>query len=655
MNRSRRPTLDPSLIAVLRSAGEDMFDALLVDASGSDRPLKVREERRLPAAAVSAWLERHEAGTRLLLLPSAATICRLYRLEGVSREQAEQALRLQAESHLLGGVPPHRIAMSLLPLGGSASEGGSPHAGVLLAWPEQAEIAMPPGGGWRVVPEIAALLAVPGAPIASEPLCWADPSDGSVAVVMPTPAGGVLPRATCEIPLESESWDSALRRAIAETAMAAGWPAASTAEFARAAAAASGASEPQLSLPPTLAADLESAVEGLPATAVGRLLAATAIAASGPLQALTRILPSGESQEQSPIERAIARALARLAEPRVAAAAIAAAVLLAAIVPVVSAGVRLSILRWKVPDPLAFESSMRDSERRLAVYRELQGQAWPVAKLLGDLSNCLPESIELQSVMIQHGEPITIRGLAKPEAGRSGIDAIIELEQRLRETQVFDKITKRWDEPDARGVLTFSLSTHVTRPTHQPRFESSGDYAVTSFAERRYGPAARAVASSSRDGEAPRRETPRASVPAPSVPAPPSASTPTPDPPAAAAPASVAEGEGEGEAPPPPAVVAMGEESVSAGEASGQLPQRGIGRRRGEAAASREVEVPAPAAEGLPPALSDLEIGAMSRAEARTALERVARARQMPGLDDEAKARLKSDFDRLMQRVREAP
>jgi hypothetical protein len=654
LNRSRRPTLDPGLIAVLRSAGEDMFDALLVDASRSDRPLKVREERRLPAAAVSAWIERNEAGTRLLLLPSAATICRLYRLEGVSREQAEQALRLQAESHLLGGVPPHRIAMALLPPGGAASDGGLEHAGVLLAWPEQAEIAMPPGGGWRVVPEIAALLAVPGASIASEPICWADPSDGSVAVVMPTPAGGVLPRATCEIPLESESWEHALRRAIADTAMAAGWPAASTAQFARGAAAASGATEPELSLPPSLASNLESAVEELPATAVGRLLAATAIAASGPLRALSRILPSGELQEQSPIERAIARALARLAEPRVAAVAIAAAVLLAALVPVVSAGVRLSILRWKLPDPLAFESSMRDSERRLAVYRELQGQAWPVAKLLGDLSNCLPESVELQSVMIQHGEPITIRGLAKPEAGRSGIDAIIELEQRLRQTQVFDKITKRWDEPDARGVLNFSLSTHVTRPTHQPRFESSADYAVTSFAERRYGPAARAVASASREVAAPRRDTPQASVPAPAAPALPPASAPAPAPSAMpGAEATASTGEGDGGA--PPAVVAMGEENGAAGEPSSPLPQRGIGRRRGESAASREVEVPAPAAEGLPPALSDLEIGAMSRAEARTALERVARARQMPGLDDEAKARLKSDFDRLMQRVREAP
>ena len=88
----------------------------------------------------------------------------------------------------------------------------------------------------------------------------------------------------------------------------------------------------------------------------------------------------------------------------------------------------------------------------------------------------------------------------------------------------------------------------------------------------------------------------------------------------------------------------------------GGLPDRGIGRRRADATsgAGRGVAVPAPAADDPPRVLSDMEIGAMSRAEAQAELARVSRARQSPGLDDETRDRLKSEFDRLLQRAREA-
>lgn len=659
MSRSRRPNFDPNRIALLRRHPSGDFDAMLAIASprsGGPARLAVAERTRVPAAGASAWADAAAAGTRLVLLPSAATICRGYRIAEMAAPQAEQSLRLQAEAHLLGGVPPHRVAMGLLP-----ESAGADRVGVLLAWPQQAEIARPGGRSWRVVPEIAALLAASGGDPPPEPLLWAEPSDGSIAVVLADARGGIAMRATCELPSDGESWPDAVRRTLAETAVSAGWSASRAAAAAEAISSEATGQAPLLAMPASTAAPFAAGIESLPPDPAGRLLAAAALAAIGPMEALTRITPDAAAEEQTPLERAVHTALTRLAKPRAAVATIAVALLVAALVPIVTAGLRVAILRWKLPDPLGFESAMRDSDRRLAVYRDLQTQAWPLAKLLGDLSNCLPESIELQSVVIAHGEPITIRGLAKPEGSRTGAESIIELERRLRETGVFDKITKRWEEPDARGVFSFSLSTHVTRPTFQARFEPEGDYAVTSFAERRYGAAARPAASSataaSTSGQTAATPSPRGREPAAAASAEDASSSdrpsglparadrsPEPSPTPAAAMADGIDAGGE----------SAGGDAAGGSDAAGSLPERGIGRRRADGG-SRAVEVPTPEAEGPPPALSDLEIGAMSKAEVRTALERVAKARQLPGLDDETKARLKADFDRLMSRLREAP
>jgi hypothetical protein len=657
VTRPRRPTFDPSTIAVLRGAGDGLFEALVASAEPGG-PIKVREQRRISAAAMPAWLERHEVGTRLLLLPSAATICRLYALPGMSREHAEQALRLQAESHLLGGVPPHRIAIALLPSDAEGSEAAGDRAGLLLAWPAQAAVEVPPGSGWRVVPEIAALLALPGATTASSPIAWSDPADGSVAVVMPVPKGGVLPRATSEPPIESEPWGVAVRRATAETAMAAGWSPAAAAALAADSIGLGAAEAPGLSLPDDLANRLRREIPTTPGDDIGRLLLGAVLAATGPLRPTTEIVPAAKVERVPWPQRAIDAAVATLSNPRKATIALVAALVVAAVLPLGAAWLRVTILRWKLPDPAAFETAMRTSERQLAVYRELQNQAWPIAKLLGDLSNCLPESIELESVVVAHGEPITIRGIAKPEGGRAATVAILDFEDRLRNTQVFGPVTKRWDPPDSRGVHKFTLSATVARPTLQPRFPTEEDFAERSFAERRYGPAARtagtlASAESSRpataEAGADRGDAGESSSSAARRP---SAAAPRRT---AAAPQAPSPQSPEGFDDRPPSADPTTEAAAASG-GEGVLPDRGIGRRRADATtgAGRGVTVPAPVANDPPRVLSDAEIDAMSRAEAQAELARVSRARQSPGLDDQTRERLKSEFDRLLQRAREA-
>lgn len=641
-SRRRRTVLDPTILAVVRSAGGGSWDAIVVEPGGTG--IRIRERRRLAGESVESFLDAQRAGVRLAVVPSAATICRMFRFPGVPAEQVRQALRLQAETHLLGGVPRHRTAVAPLP---SGMLGPDP-SGLLLAWPEQSQAAMPPGRGWRAVPEVLALLATQTASGLIEPGFIADERDGSIGVLLTGPDGPLL-RATCEAD-EGGAWLVTVRRALVETAMAAGHQPADAAAIAD--RMLDGAtSKDGLVFSGPVAAGTSSSGDR-----IDSLLLAIASAASGPLREFTEILDRPETETRPGFAGFVEVALARLSEPAFAFRFAIAAVLVAMVIPVAAAGLRVAILRAKLPDPGAFESSMQESERQLAVYRELEAQAWPFMKVLGDLSNCMPEAIEIESIVMGHGEPITIRGIAKPEDDQNGADAILEMERRMRACGIFDKITKRWDPPDGRGVYEFSLSADVARPTRPARFSEAEDFAVTSLAERRYGPAAKpasgrstgeasdsvaadesdAPSTTERESASPSRRGSNGSTRASTTPP---ASTET---------EAAASEAGDSVA-----------DAADASDAGAGLPDRGIGRRRptgeGTSSGGREVAVPDPSTTVAAVDYSDAEIEAMSKAEAQTALGKVARARQSPGLDDAAKERLRTLFDKLLRRVREAP
>lgn len=638
MSASRRVQPDPTLTCVVRPRGEGSFDALLLrDAEGDGA--KVLERRRISAEAIASWLASTSPATRLLLLPASATICRLYRLPpNLPLDQTRQALMLQAESHLLGGVPAHRTSVGLLP----GSE-GSAAVGVLLAWSEKSKIEVPPGSGWRVVPEPLALLAIGESHGASRLHAFADERDGSIALRLRL-GDRLLLRATCETPDAGEDWERAVRRAVAETALAGGVDGTQTARLAEEVASRATRADG------VLAVGLDEVRPEFAGVAaddpIGRLLAAAARAAHGELRGLVTITPQAPVEAKPPLQQAIDSAVATISSPRGAIRVALVAILLAALVPIAAAGVRVAILRAKLPDPDAFEQAMRESEQQLAVYRELEEQAWPMMKILGDLSNCMPEAIEVDSIVVGHGEPVTIKGTAKPEGAATGADAILEMERRMRATQIFDKITKRWDPPDARGVYEFIISADVARPTSRTRFAEAEDFAAKSLAERRYGPLARPGGAPKLDETAP--------VDSPAD---------LPSEPAQVVATSPESGQTEvAGVTVTPAIDATQASADASPERGGTTPQRGIGRRRatpepaaGGEGGGRAVEVPQAGETAAAVSFTDDEINAMTKAEAQSALGRVSRARQSPGLDDDAKARLKDLFDKLLRRVREAP
>ncbi len=611
-----------------RHAGAGAFDLLTGSMSGGVfRPGSLR---RVEAALLPGLLDKERIGTRFATLPCGATVCRTFRLPGVPPEQLKAVLTLQAESHLLGGIPRHRTAVEPLP---SGTLGPEP-VGLLLAWPEQSTASMPPGSGWRVVPEILCLLEG-GASTGSSISFMADARDGSVGVALRGPDGPML-RATCEANDGDGSWPDTVRQALAETAMASGHEPATAKKLAEEALATS-VKVDDLTLSAGNANDLKA------------LLSALAKAAAGPLGAFCAIIETPPTVERGGLHGAVERSLRHLADPKFAMRFTAAAVLLAMAIPVAAAGLRVAILRSKLPDPEAFERSMKESEQQLAVYRELESQAWPFMKVLGDLVNCMPEAIEAESIVMGHGEPLTIRGIAKPEGSETGADAVLEMERRLRASGVFEKITKRWDPPDGRGIYAFSLTADVAKATRQARFGEGEDFAVTTLAERRYGPSARP----GRTDPPPGTEGAAGEPSGNDAPSTTTVERPTRTPSRTVASAA---GDSEGD---PPATDAR--ESSTTPSGSG-LPDRGIGRRRpsdGDQPTSGDSggrAVSVPGSNEAPPTInySDAEIEAMSKAEAQAALGKVARARQSPGLDDEAKERLRAMFDRLLRRVREA-
>ncbi len=224
----------------------------------------------------------------------------------------------------------------------------------------------------------------------------------------------------------------------------------------------------------------------------------------------------------------------------------------------------------------------------------------------------------------------------------------------MRACGIFDKITKRWDPPDGRGVYEFSLSADVARPTRPARFSEAEDFAVTSLAERRYGPAAKPA--TGRSSDEPARTTAADAPDAPSTTEREPASTSRRASAGASRAATTPPADQDATSSEPGDSVANAAEEPST--AGSGLPDRGIGRHRPSddgATGGREVAVPDPSTTVAAVDYSDAEIEAMSKAEAQTALGRVARARQSPGLDDAAKERLRTLFDKLLRRSREAP
>jgi Tfp pilus assembly protein PilN len=585
---------------------------------------------------MGAWLDRWMAGSVLMLLPSASVIARTLTLPTAATDRLAMALRLQVENVLLGGTPRHRAGAGLL----AATEGQDDRHALLVEWPQSSAVPdvpndLPPDLNVTYAPGIAALAAL-GSGRPRSLMVDLDRESGCIGIALHM-GQAITFRVIREDGSDQDAWRESARRAIAETLLLAGVDDSDVASMVEAAQEQFPAGGSGLIAPggPS-AGELSAMVAGTSAEAGWwhrwGLLVGAGLASASEL-APTVQLRAVEARTSGGL---LTRMIERCSEPKAATVLVASAIAAVALLPLGVAGLRVAVLGWKLPDPQAYERLLQRADQQAAMYREYQRFAWPMTKLLGDLASTTPEGIELESVSVAFGSPMTISGAAKPQGTQGATDAILMMERQMRDSGIFDRVVKNWEAPNAAGIVKFTITASVTQPVQMPDYPEVQDFAKRTLRDRRYGTdSGSAVASSSPAAPSTPTAPPPSAGGAPVVAINPPGTPPrTPD----AAPTT------------PPA-----DSGTTTASATEGRTRRGFGSAANDAA-TRGSSRPASGEEvaAIPDALTDEQIKSMSKAEANEALARVSRARAQKNLDPAVEQRLKDEFYKLINHQKTA-
>jgi hypothetical protein len=622
-------TSDPQILGVLHRTGRTWQALAAARKNGQPEILAAREFTPDRLARLDEWLDEQNVGAVLCVLPAGAVICRTFSLPDAPSEQLEQALRLQAEAHLLGIAPPHRLGMAVLP----NAAGETTRTGLVLAWPEAAVFPVPPTRrSMEFVPDVGAIAALLNGHRPNDAMLWLDREDGSVAMAI-THSGGAIFRATREEATSTEHWQRSVGRIAAETALSVGHTGSFVEALARDAQSKAGelrASESRLFIPAEVISSATSRAKGLGADAMwwaqhGIAAGAALARFEGPLSALTRLQQSPPVETPTPI----LAAAQKLSRPQTAALVVIVCVLIAMFGPLAFAGARLGILKLRFGEVQTQLKHATTVKHQISMYKELENQnAWSMTKLLSDIAVYTPIGIELETIRVEGGKDFSVGGTAIAMDGKTPAQVVAQMQDNLRSHGMFTEIIVNAGKSDNLGRYKFDLSAKVHKPYHVPKLPEELDFGGTPYAVRLYGEAARA---------------------------PGSASAPTAKPPSSideqqGGNTQVASNPDRGgrhpdalrETPPDDtnSASAIGSRAVFAGDTAGIDPT------------GRELQAnPRP----IPPALDPEQIKVMSVPELKDALSKVGAARQNRDLDQQTKDRLKAEWDLIMEHMRKAP
>ena len=669
MKRRTKAQIDPDCVVALSVSDEKAFrfrrNETGVVMQGAWDASQIDNNAKSPAATIA-------------VLQPARIVCRTIELPDATEDKLEIALQLQAETKQMGSVHPWRTASSVLAF--RCDDGG--RTGVVVDWPTNdvgpsLSRDLPPDGEPLFAGDSAILAAVMDG-YAAGPLVSVTQDRTAFSFALRTPKG-LSVRSTR---IDPSQWPDAATMAVIESALSGGMNAAQAETLVGLLdEAVAAAGDGGFGCTQTDRDSLAAYVSGLDDVDAWREHGLKALAAliwfspAKPLVSL-RAQPMGERPGH------VGEWINRLGDPQslVRAAVIFVAMLVVA--PPLFAGCRLLVLHWKIGDMENNERRLRTYQKQLDLYSDLTRRAWPMGKLLGDLSNVTPDGVDWEDLTISQDRNVLLRGLARTQDGQSGTEVLLVLEKQMRESHVFDNMTKRWEPPDAKGLVKFTVNASVVKPMLRPIFKEAQDFGRKTLAERRYGPHtnnAAVVPTQGAETSAKNDETSLSNTAAqraeksslvpqdiPSIdplndaaqnvadadkhPAP--NATPT-------NPANVPKSSAKNSA--QPAAIAVGESPVtntandpSADADPNAAPQKNkrggrsttvvgadLPKRSERTPDSANVDTP------IPPTLSDAELNSMTKDEAQTAMGQVAIARNSAELDDATKARLKVDFDRL--------
>ncbi|MCP3905958.1 MAG: hypothetical protein GY715_20220 [Planctomycetes bacterium] len=591
-------------------------------------------------------IQNHSVTRVIGVLPASSVVCRTCTLPDAEPEQLEQALRLQAEAHLLGNTPEHRLAMSVLP----SAPGETSRSGLVFAWPDAAPAPrMPVSAPVTWAPDIAALVALLDGLRPAAPLLWLDRPSGSVALAV-THAGGAIFRGTREEASTADQWRTCVSRVLAETALSVGHTGAFADMLVRTHGDEIASVRPddaRLFVPREIIDAATRAVDDLPTddgwwSRFG-VAAGVAMAATSELAPLT-VLEADDSKAKPSRIQMMRVALSR---PRTALVTALVCLVTAGVLPLAISALHLRVLKLKYSEIDEQTREIKRTRTRLAMYNALDDQAWSMTKLLSDIVCNTPQGIKLEMIRLQQSDgTFAINGEVIPFDGLSSTEVIATLQENLGDSRLFSEITVAWGDPNAYGHYTFDLSAKIPRPHRPFEAEIELDYARWTLAQREAGMDPPAEAMPEPDEPAAETDdTPAAEAPERVVDATPSARQPiTPAPRASTGPA--AEDDKPEKEP---------ERTASRG------PRRSHGARIGSVSDDvGRASNPDDRTEGggvvagMVEPLTEEQVKQLSMEEISARLPKVAEARKRARKagETELEAKLRAEFDMLMERKR---
>lgn len=473
---------------------------VIVERNGAIRLLAERTISVGDAQQVRRALEAHSVATLLRVVPATRVVCRVAEIPGGSESDLTAAAGLMAEAELPGTVPSHRRAAGLV--GGGASP--EHRIVAMVAWLGEEDEG--PIGGieelWTTEPVALLSLLAPSDEGGQSPGSprWAISADrecGSIAIACWGSVRASL-RTLREDCVDAARWSEAvdvhLRRSIESVG-------------GEVTATASGAIRRRVAIDPNSERSLPEGVRALAAehgqgSSDSNVLLALG-AALGYLRADAPMRPLFGLAAQAPAsERPLwLRGAQRLASARTAMAVIGASLLVALVAPLAAAVLRHAILVSKSGGLDQQRETERQLDTQLAFYRELETRRWPMMKLTADLSCLLPVGIVAESIRIDQGQRLAMRGRAE------SLELVAMLQIALNASGVFAEASidrQQMSEVRNGPGIEFDLSARVVRPFAE--LQGGLDFAELSLGERLYGRAASTAHVSAPESEAPSRQ-----------------------------------------------------------------------------------------------------------------------------------------------------
>ena len=485
------PPRDPAIVAIAcrTRAG---WDLMTVRSGAEALELVATERFAADDARASQWIDAQRAGHAVVALAGADVIVRAVQLPSADEGRLESALQLNATTFVLGRTPEWRVASALLPrergegirtglvtewpedserphLPSGVHEGRHTSfapavAGLaaLSAWTEGTLVSVDAANGVLSI-------CVP----TSQGLLMRTVRAGGVGEsIEPSDVAQAVGEACVHASVPAAEIPAAIAGAVqSASSVLGGGFGCSNVDLQRLSAMLTGVH----------AADTQGwwREHGL---AVG-----LAAAATGPMLALTRLQSTdlGARPDRTSVF------VNRLSEPRTARRVLVAGLLCVVLGPLVIEGARLLLLRWKLPDLEAYLRAEDTDRRKQAMYRVLSRQGASMTKTLSDIACCAPDGAEIEFINIAQsakGQAVTLRGKARPAGGQQSSEVMISMERQLRESRAFDSILRSAELPDSRGYQGFTLTTTAIKPTSPVTFPESQDFARKSMRVRRYGP-----------------------------------------------------------------------------------------------------------------------------------------------------------------------